>query len=780
MTLSAAPKFALQRVRTSQPQGPCAIDWSNPICKGLVSFGSTLPSGPYDAVVGKSLTKSANAAVGAMKQGLAATTTANTADVWSVPGEYIKVGQQKITIFGLGYTTDAVASGKRIIRLAGASGTLATILFGEAGMQRAAAYLRTVVIDTGASSSIVAGVVPYVSRAVAFRYAYGNFDLWENGAQTAATSYTPSTVLEKSLTLEIAGGGLYSGGSATLKGGVHCWGIWDRALTPAEIKSLSDNPWQIYEPDTLLLPAPPSTGTQTVQPNNLSYEVNWSDPVTKGLKMAVIPEDSHFNYATSRTMAVASGTYTHGVSKSGRGASTLGNSPGVVYANSETEALRNQPEGSFLIVCDVIAPTGNADTNEHVLFNLDGGNWYMGVNAHGYSNQNGLQIRFYATNYPSQTAVFTEGNYFNNKKYCVIVATYKNNGTAYFYDHDGLLGTAVCPAQNLVNGELPSAICIGRSAALGVHNITLAATFARQLTDTEARGLARNPWQIFKSKSASIAAHEVVTPRKSYMLGGTSPAPSSAAIIGIGKRASVGQRKSSIPDWSNSITKGLVFLLDPITRRNQVSGKKADTDNTTQAATHIGIGCTAVSGKPLTFNETIIKTSNGVGTGDYTLLARANPVASTSLSAMIGQDGGPGNGAAFILANADGGYAPTFGYMCIAADIGGGAGFRTALPGQVDGKFHTWVFTRAGTVFSLWRDGVLQFTGSGTVVDITSGGISFVGVGAATGYSGFNNTATFLQASAWSRALSASEIRSLSDNPWQIFLPDNQPIWGPA
>jgi hypothetical protein len=74
----------------------------------------------------------------------------------------------------------------------------------------------------------------------------------------------------------------------------------------------------------------------------------------------------------------------------------------------------------------------------------------------------------------------------------------------------------------------------------GIGMVLVRGSYIGPVTTGQMEELTSNPWQIFNPDKPlpplSLAPHEVVTPRKSYMLGGSSPAPSTAAILTIPRR----------------------------------------------------------------------------------------------------------------------------------------------------------------------------------------------------------------------------------------------------
>jgi hypothetical protein len=95
-------------------------------------------------------------------------------------------------------------------------------------------------------------------------------------------------------------------------------------------------------------------------------------------------------------------------------------------------------------------------------------------------------------------------------------------------------------------------------------------------------------------------------------------------------------------------------------------------------------------------------------------------------------------------------------------------------------QLNTGCLTSDGSNLRGYQNGRLVGTTATTGANLSYDAIYHrVGLGSATGdFGGLNGAVHF--AGVWNRALRAEEIKSLSNNPWQIFAPDNTPIWGPA
>ena len=99
-----------------------------------------------------------------------------------------------------------------------------------------------------------------------------------------------------------------------------------------------------------------------------------------------------------------------------------------------------------------------------------------------------------------------------------------------------------------------------------------------------------------------------------------------------------------------------------------------------------------------------------------------------------------------------------------------GAPATASAAGLVDGEWHVFVGVRRGTSHELYRDGVLAASTTASVYNISQASrytaIGSRGNGTTESYS--RDTAC---AYGFDRALSVPEVKSISENPWQVFRP---------
>ena len=85
-------------------------------------------------------------------------------------------------------------------------------------------------------------------------------------------------------------------------------------------------------------------------------------------------------------------------------------------------------------------------------------------------------------------------------------------------------------------------------------------------------------------------------------------------------------------------------------------------------------------------------------------------------------------------------------------------------------------FNGINYTLSLFEEGVLVAENTGAYTKPNTGASIIICGTSADFYSG-TSYANILTIATWGRALSDAEIKSLSDNPWQIFQPESKTVW---
>ncbi len=229
-------------VRTSQPQTPVGIDWANPITRGL---NSTYLPHIGDVVSGKTLPK-VNAITAPGISGLGHTpTTPGTVGTGIPVTLYDTTALTQLLFFyaGASYGSYDNYCGSGSVNEAFSSGLSNTIqtwsIHGTNWNTGAAIWTNASGVSFYGSDSLV-----LARWDAAKNSGYG--EVWRNGAKLANGSSVPLTTASNSKSTGSGGTNYRNGGPAGAK--LYLRATWNRALSDAEIKSLSDNPWQIFQP----------------------------------------------------------------------------------------------------------------------------------------------------------------------------------------------------------------------------------------------------------------------------------------------------------------------------------------------------------------------------------------------------------------------------------------------------------------------------------------------------------------------------------------------------
>ncbi|HAK63587.1 MAG TPA: hypothetical protein DCO82_10155 [Alphaproteobacteria bacterium] len=192
--------------------------------------------------------------------------------------------------------------------------------------------------------------------------------------------------------------------------------------------------------------------------------------------------------------------------------------------------------------------------------------------------------------------------------------------------------------------------------------------------------------------------------------------------------------------------------------------------------TPYGVGVGRASGSNLLSidNTELITTSDGAGTGDFTLMIFANPIAENRISWGIAQGHTDNNTNIWL------GFNNAAGSLTTASS--GTFTFTTrnvnnitasSAASVVDGKYHVFMGRRRGTTVDTIVDGVVRGTNSDTVRDITTGTLGF-SIGhrpeSANAFQLAIET-NVVVAAAWNRALSPDEALLVARDPFIMIRP---------
>lgn len=231
--------------RTSQPQDACGIDWSNPLTNGL-----------RRAVNASHLYESAGSTeVKRIGNTFASRERIYVGDFGAFALEQTPL--QKYTLFAVVIVPPPSATFAIITNHSNNNETHNYGLFHENGFPRVGFKSTTGAYNY--SSSSIAPPVGSISAYCAsydrnLQKVYTNGELGSSIAQTQTASVNGSEVTQIGAAWGV--GRTYS----YTTDGIYLVLIFDRALSDAEVKSLSANPWQIFEPEELLIWVPDAAG----------------------------------------------------------------------------------------------------------------------------------------------------------------------------------------------------------------------------------------------------------------------------------------------------------------------------------------------------------------------------------------------------------------------------------------------------------------------------------------------------------------------------------------
>jgi len=247
----------LPRSYRSQPQTTVEIDRGNPITRGLATV--FLPTQRYPSI--DLITKVLDTATtrGALIPGTNAARYAITGTnvTWSL--NFAPVGippnYTALSVFALYEQYDTTTTGNIF------GGGLATTNYGRFVKNNDGSVGFTPNSNTGASG--ITGPILNTNQVYALAAVNeGSYRELFVDAVSAVSSNVSATFLGS--VYGYAGANFVTG--QTRRIGLYCGYVWTRRLTPSEIKSLTDNPWQIFRPQRLQIPVS-VTGTQTLTPS---------------------------------------------------------------------------------------------------------------------------------------------------------------------------------------------------------------------------------------------------------------------------------------------------------------------------------------------------------------------------------------------------------------------------------------------------------------------------------------------------------------------------------
>ena len=716
--------------RTLQSQIPIEIDWSNPLTKGLIAA--------IDPVSGTNLISKApptfsNAAKSVTKNGVAKVTIVNTSSYETYTFNRSTVNNACSYFVLCDYALPTGSPSTFILGDVEASG-----VGYNAGLYSNTGNFSFYVKNT---SGIVASVTSTTTALSAINnlrlagtYDGANIRVFVNGVNEASNGHTGNVGID-AFSLNFNRWNNYVGFGVSLNIGL----VWNRALSNAEIKSISDNPWQIFRPIPRRISIPPIPklpskvgipGLPTILPiyaqqPQTNVGINWNNPITKGLIFNI-------NAATAQPESY--------VGSARRSVNTEGVSFDYVNPSSTYFPHIDGLIGPITIMT-LVRPRTFSNYTPII------------TKAFGSTNVIPFDIRIGndisdSKFYIARANTSTKTYYTNSDKLIantdsIVAVTFSdglvNTPPTIWYGKKGSTLTSILPenstgtATGLVTDDINSKIKIGgvSSMSTGLNgNIYFIYIWNRVLSPAEIQAIGDNPWQIFKP-----LAH------KQFVGNNTLP------NIQVYREHVMQTTQPQIPveiDWSNPITRGLVLAALP--SHNAVNGSfPVVSGGSTRAVSKYGIGyaitSTGGSGAMYPLSGTVT-----IGTGNFTVLGcfATNAGSYTHTTDILGTCFQFGAEAAVGVP----------GVRLVTSATRGATGIVMAI--------------RRGTGANqteLWQE-------SGAITTGTMGSNLGAKTSAGSYYTASNGSVTsFPLMLAWTRDLSPSEASLVIANPWQIFKP---------
>lgn len=232
----------LRQPRTSQPQGIAQIDQNNPLAVGLVEWVN--PAAAFTAVRNKQLIKSSGTTLKPSPAGLAFQGSAASAqvDIGAPGGLRSIVGNTHFTLATRVYVSDASSDQRLIMDGASNGATPCVLLRISAGVWEV--NLQVDAINTG----LTGGTVTVGWHDVVLINNFNtNWRLIVDGVVVATYNYSGRTSLANGVGLRLMANGLYTP-ALGFRGQMVYAAFWNRAISDAECKAVSSNPWQLAAP----------------------------------------------------------------------------------------------------------------------------------------------------------------------------------------------------------------------------------------------------------------------------------------------------------------------------------------------------------------------------------------------------------------------------------------------------------------------------------------------------------------------------------------------------
>lgn len=222
----------INSIRTSQPTRQVGIDYGNPLTRGLID--ACLPMAGH-TVNGTPVT------ISGTSQSLVSNSLGTAVQSASGGTGYWRYGNPRLS--PPSNTPFTLISVYRLTATGTAGRVISNIISAVAGygLLPNATNFRAAIARSGANMLFVGNPVSTAIQCDAVVYTGTQGKYYQKGVQVDTTQ-TGSYDVQVG-TFQI---GADAFGSAAAPSQVSMWGLWNRALSDAEIKSISDKPWQIF------------------------------------------------------------------------------------------------------------------------------------------------------------------------------------------------------------------------------------------------------------------------------------------------------------------------------------------------------------------------------------------------------------------------------------------------------------------------------------------------------------------------------------------------------
>ncbi len=227
---------------TSQPQGPVGIDWGNPLSRGLL--GAFLPASPINIVDGVQLNKIGTFALSPRYTGVA---VSGGAYEYPAPVTAASLGAKfdLAVLSALTYTSQTVAENNNQTFFRG-NGSSAP--HWECGVNGGTFNGPETKIGTYSYGPSTTGLSTLTPRITVLTADGTTATTYYDGAFVNSAAYTPPTYVYDAANHRALTFGSVNGISSQQNTRPTLGLFWNRALSAAEVKIISANPWQLFAP----------------------------------------------------------------------------------------------------------------------------------------------------------------------------------------------------------------------------------------------------------------------------------------------------------------------------------------------------------------------------------------------------------------------------------------------------------------------------------------------------------------------------------------------------